>query len=97
MKKMNEGKGQELVKSIVNEWSKIYINQVFFLENRVNVWQYEVEFSMPKNMTPIPVATVKIYFSVIDTEQIDDDGTDLNRFQYEFNFENESLIHKLDD
>ena len=98
MKKMTEGLGQELVKKIVSDWSKIYINQVFYLETRVNVWQYEVEFSMPKNKTPIPAATVKIYFSIIDTEQVDDtDGADNERFEYEFNFENESLIHKLND
>jgi N-acetylglutamate synthase-like GNAT family acetyltransferase len=68
LKKMTDIRGDQLVKAIINEWSKEYIKQVFFMENRVNVWQYEVEFSLPKNTTPIPAATVKVYFSVIDTE-----------------------------
>jgi len=51
---------------------------------------------MPKNKMPIPGATVKVYFSVVDLEQQDEDGNEYNRFEFEFNFENESLIHKLD-
>jgi len=69
---MSQVKGQKLTKAIVSEWSKVYINQVFFLENRGNVWQYEVEFSMPKNAKPIPQGTAKIFFSVIDLETGDD-------------------------
>jgi hypothetical protein len=51
-----------------------------------NVWCYEVEFSKPKNMKPIPEGTVKVFFTVMETA---DGGTDV-----EFNFENESLKHK---
>jgi len=29
---MNEQKGKEIISKMVNEWSKVYINQVFFLE-----------------------------------------------------------------
>lgn len=50
------------------------------------VWCYEVEFSKPKNMKPIPEGTVKVFFTVMETA---DGGTDV-----EFNFENESLKHK---
>ena len=49
---------------------------------------------MPKDMKPIPSQTVKIYFSVIDTENEDLADSD-DRFTYEFNFENESLIHSF--
>lgn len=51
-----------------------------------NVWCYEVEFSKPKNMKPIPEGTVKVFFTVMETA---DGGTDV-----EFNFECESLKHK---
>jgi hypothetical protein len=47
---------------------------------------YVVEFSKPKNMKPIPEGTVKVYFSVIEAEA--------SSHEVEFNFENESLIHK---
>jgi hypothetical protein len=47
-------------------------------------------------MKPIPTATVKLYFSVIDTEILEEDGSEVNRFRFEFNFENESLIQRLD-
>ena len=63
---MTDEMGQLLVINIIKEWSKVYINQVFFLENKGNVWQYEVEFSQPKDAKPIPIGTAKIYFSVID-------------------------------
>ena len=45
---MDEAKGKDVVSTIVNEWSKVYIIQIFFLANVGNVWQYEVEFSKPK-------------------------------------------------
>ena len=48
---------------------------------------YEVEFSKPKNIKPIPEGTVKVYFSVIE-------GVDADNHEVEFNFENESLKHK---
>ena len=35
---MNELKGKKIVQNIVNEWSKVYINQVFFLEFVGNIW-----------------------------------------------------------
>lgn len=73
---------------MVNEWSKpdVYINQVFFLNQVGNVWCYEVEFSKPQIMKPIPEGTVKVYFSIIEAEA--------GGFEVEFNFENESLKHR---
>ncbi len=50
---------------IVNEWSKVYINQVFFCQEIHNVLQYEVEFSKPLQTKPIPEGTVKVYFNLI--------------------------------
>ena len=50
------------------------------------MYSYEVEFSKPKNIKPIPEGTVKVYFNVIEIEN--------NDFEVEFNFENESLRHK---
>ena len=83
---MSELKGKKIVQNIVDQWSKVYINQVFFVNQMGNVWCYEVEFSKPKNMKPIPEGTVKVFFTVMETA---DGGTDV-----EFNFENESLKHK---
>lgn len=85
-----------MVREIIEEWSKIYTHQIHFLEERLNVWQYEVEFSMPKQAMPIPGATVKVIFSVIDGSKTENEEHAAERFQFEFNFENESLIHKLD-
>ena len=52
----------------------------------MNKYSYEVEFSKPKNVKPIPEGTVKVYFNVIEIEN--------NDYDVEFNFENESLRHK---
>ena len=83
---MSELKGKKIVQNIVDLWSKVYINQVFFVNQMGNVWCYEVEFSKPKNQKPIPEGTVKVFFTVMETA---DGGNDV-----EFNFENESLKHK---
>lgn len=83
---MSELKGKKIVQNIVDQWSKVYINQVFFVNQMGNVWCYEVEFSKPKNQKPIPEGTVKVFFTVMETA---DGGNDV-----EFNFENESLKHK---
>ena len=37
---MKEEEGIEIVKKIVNEWSKVYINQVFFINRVANVLKY---------------------------------------------------------
>ena len=58
----------------------------FFYEKSKFFGSYEVEFSKPKNMKPIPEGTVKVYFSVIEAEG----GAN----EVEFNFENESLKHR---
>jgi hypothetical protein len=83
---MDELRGQEIVQQMVNEWSKVYINQVFFIDHIEGVWYYGVEFSKPKNIMPIPESTVKVYFSIVDGEDGQPD--------VEFYFENESLKHR---
>ena len=35
---MNEHTGKQIVQTMVNEWSKVYINQVFFLNQVGNVF-----------------------------------------------------------
>jgi hypothetical protein len=47
-----------------------------------------VEFSKPHQLKPIPVGTVKVFFSIIEKANLE--------LIVEFNFENESLKHKLD-
>jgi len=83
---MDEAKGKEIVSKLVNEWTKVYIVQIFFLNTTGNVWQYEVEFSKPKLVKPIPEGTVKVFFSVMEVEN--------GEHEVEFNFENESLKHR---
>ena len=101
---LTESTGKELVRKIISSWSKVYINQIFFLvvEDQC-IWRYEVEFSQPKDIKPIPEGTVKVNFAIIDRlGQIEpvtvreDDPSDGGRFEFEFSFENESLIHRLD-
>ena len=36
---MKEEEGKEIIKNIVNEWSKVYINQVFFKNAYSNVYK----------------------------------------------------------
>jgi len=36
---MREEAGLNIVKNIVNEWSKVYINQVFFVQEYANILQ----------------------------------------------------------
>ena len=83
---LSDKEGIKVVQNIVNKWSKVYINQVFFVEQVGNVLSYEVEFSKPKNIKPIPDGTVKVFFNIFQgVEEL---------YEVEFNFENESLIHK---
>jgi hypothetical protein len=35
---MNELKGKKIVQEEVDQWSKVYINQVFFIEQVGNIW-----------------------------------------------------------
>lgn len=35
---MTEEKAKKIVQTTVNEWSKVYINQVFFIEQIDNIW-----------------------------------------------------------
>jgi hypothetical protein len=52
-------------------------------------YSYEVEFSKPHPLKPIPEGTVKVFFALIELA----DG----QTAVEFNFENESLRHQLDN
>ena len=92
---MREQEGLEIVKNIVNEWSKVYINQVFFIREISGILLYQVEFSKPHQTKPIPEGTVKVYFSFIQLDQESADSE--SGYEIEFNFENESLKHKLNN
>jgi len=67
---------------------------VFFVQEYVNILQYEVEFSKPHATKPIPEGTVKVFFNII---QLQSENGDDNGYEVEFNFENESLKHKLNN
>lgn len=84
---MDEAAGKEIVQKMVDSWSKVFTNQVFFNNQEGNIFCYEVEFSKPKQVKPIPEGTVKCFFFVTD---MGDGNNDI-----EFNFENESLRHKI--
>jgi hypothetical protein len=86
---MRTEEGERIVKEIVEEWSKIYTKQVQSLGTYGNILQYEVEFSKPLVSKPIPEQTVRVIFNIIQHN----DGS----HEVEFNFENESLKHKLNN
>jgi Ca2+-binding EF-hand superfamily protein len=93
---MKPATGERIVKDIVNQWSQIYVNQVFFLKSHENIHQFRVEFSRPHKTKPIPEATVKVDFYVIDKagKDVPEPKQDED-YSVEFNFENESLRHTL--
>ena len=70
--------------SLVN--SQISISKFSF---SLKFYSYEVEFTKPHSIKPIPEGTVKVFFSLIEKANGD--------CIVEFNFENESLKHKLDN
>lgn len=92
---MNSEKGKKIVKAIVDDWSQIYINQVFYIKSYDNVHSYYVEFSRPHKIKPIPESTVKVYFYVVDTSD-EEDNDPKKPYRVEFNFEYESLRHTMD-
>ena len=53
------------------------------------MYRYYVEFSKPDKLRPIPEGTVKVFFDITVGDSKDD-------YDIEFNFENESLIHRLE-
>lgn len=89
---MKEEEGLKIVRDIVTEWSKVYINQVFFVKQEANILEYKVEFSKPHQTKPIPEGTVSVIFriSTAINEMEDNNGYDIT-----FHFENESLEHSL--
>ena len=104
-KKIDELQGKYICADIIKRWSKVYTNQVFYVANEGNSWMYAVEFSKPQNQKPIPEGTMKIQMTVIDCrdepeneakEKAKDAGhfDKAYRYEVEFSFENESLIHK---
>lgn len=86
MPELSEHRAKELIQERVNEWSKVYINQVFFKALVNDVYEFQVEFSKPKQVKPIPEGTVKADFYVYNDEN--------DETVVEFNFENESLRHR---
>ena len=52
--------------------------------------RYSVEFSKPDKLRPIPEGTVKVFFDITMGE------TPEEPYDVEFNFENESLKHRID-
>jgi hypothetical protein len=89
---MRAEEGLNIIKGIVNEWSKVYINQVFYLREINNILQYEVEFSKPHQTKPIPEGTVKVYFDLV---QLQNESGEDSGYEVAFTFENESLEHHL--
>lgn len=92
---MKPEEGTKIVKGIVNQWSQIYINQVFHVDSYQNIHQYSVEFSRPHQIKPIPLSTVKVDFYVIDKKEDPSAPTTEETYDVEFNFKGESLRHKL--
>lgn len=75
------------IKSFSLENSQIFLsNKLFPLTYKA--YSYEVEFSKPLHTKPIPEGTVRVFFSIIEKAN--------GEHMIEFNFENESLKHKLD-
>jgi hypothetical protein len=64
------------------------------IETLRQLFRYEVEFSKPHATKPIPEGTVKVFFNII---QLQSENGDDNGYEVEFNFENESLKHKLNN
>lgn len=56
---------------------------------RVDDYRYYVEFSKPDKLRPIPEGTVKVFFDLTIGDNVED-------VDIEFNFENESLKHRMD-
>jgi hypothetical protein len=81
--------GEGIISKIVEGWSKVYTKQISALGAYANILQYEVEFSLPNQTKPIPDRTVRVTFNIIQHN----DGN----YDIEFNFENESLKHKLNN
>ena len=52
-------------------------------------FRYFVEFSKPDKLRPIPEGTVKVFFDITV-------GDNAGEYDIEFNFENESLKHRMD-
>lgn len=65
-----------------------------FKQEYANILQYEVEFSKPSQTKPIPEGTVKVFFNLI---QLQNENGEESGYEIEFNFENESLKHKLNN
>ena len=91
---MNQEAGLKIVKDIVNEWSRVYINQVFFVAQEANILEYKVEFSKPHQTKPIPEGTVSVIFKISTAINEMDDN---NGYDITFHFENESLEHSLNN
>ena len=81
---MKPEEGLKIIKEIVNEWSQVYINQVFYVNSLQNVHHFQVEFSRPTKVKPMTEGTVKVEFYVIDKEPESSPTED--SYDVEFNF-----------
>jgi len=81
--------GEAIISKIVEGWGKPYTKQISALGAYANILQYEVEFSLPTQTKPIPDRTVRVTFNIIQHN----DG----KYDIDFNFESESLKHKLNN
>jgi hypothetical protein len=70
-----------------SEESPTFLSKNTYIDKKY--YSYEVEFSKPHPLKPIPEGTVKVYFALIQMTNGD--------HAVEFNFENESLRHQLDN
>ena len=70
-------------------WNKLERNCLKLFIFPLSSSRYYVEFSKPDKLRPIPEGTVKVFFDLTMGESADD-------YDIEFNFENESLKHRMD-
>jgi len=77
------------IRKTVFKWTSKFYYNIDFLENKNNTYEFLVEFSAPTKLNPIPKAKVKVFFTCKELPEGDFDTT--------FRFENQSLVHKLDN
>lgn len=78
------------VEGIVETWTKKYQYHISLIETKPNEVKYlyfyarfMVEFSLPQPQKPVPVATIRVYFTC----------TNHDTLRITFRFEKDSLIH----
>ncbi|CEM36869.1 unnamed protein product [Vitrella brassicaformis CCMP3155] len=85
--------GEDVVRQCVKDWSHKYMHRVHFLGEHLDGTRlmYEVIFSLPEPHCPVPVAVVRVFFTLIF------DSSPLPGVHEEphltYRFENETLVH----